>query len=103
MNLVDQVGNFGRLCRIVAKIGRYDTGGQFDGTFAGGIGHSGCFPKGRNPLARPVGTVSDGPNTSAGARTIYQICADYRKYNKNDGALFLSLPPLASICRPYDR
>src|SRR5260370_32007025 len=62
MNVDGQVRNFRCLGRIVAEIGRYDTGGEFNWRLAGGIGHGSTFPR-----------IADGPRDSDSIRPVYTL------------------------------
>src|SRR3954471_6477723 len=73
MDLADQVRDFRGLGRIVAEIGRYDIGGQFNGRLAGGIGHSSTFWDYECTCRHTVQTVSKRAYTSAESRTTWRI------------------------------
>src|SRR5215213_449322 len=73
MDLADQVRDFRSLGRIVAEIGRYDTGGQFDGRLAGGIGHGSTFWITKCGCRHTVRTVSNRAYTSAESHTTWRI------------------------------
>src|SRR5215218_6446021 len=88
MDLADEVRDFRGLGRIVAEIGRYDIGGQFDGRLAGGIGHGSTFWN-RERVTRIQGSDSIRSRLYIGkTHTTWQIWTKYREIDKNRGALF---------------
>src|SRR5205823_1934866 len=73
MELADQVRDFRGLGRIVAEIGRYDIGGQFDASLAGGIDNGSTFGIMYASVGHTVRTVSNRAYTSVESHTTWRI------------------------------